>query len=253
MKYKALIIDVDGTLVPNHPDGLPSKRVQDAIKQANKKIHIGLASGRPLFRLSHIFDLLSLSGPSILCGGSQVYDTTTKKIVWEQIMTKQDIAAVGKIIWRRGINLEIDSEETTNIITPDTIPEKGLSLFVVKLSDQVADSLIDELSEISTIAVHKVTDWTKGYVGLNITHAEASKQHGILEVSKILGITTEDIIGVGDGYNDFPLLMACGLKVAMGNAVADLKAIADYVVPPVENDGVADLIEKFVLHKKPVS
>lgn len=44
-----------------------------------------------------------------------------------------------------------------------------------------------------------------------------------------------------------PLLMACGLRVAMGNAVEDLKAIADYIAPPVENDGVADVIEKFIL------
>jgi hydroxymethylpyrimidine pyrophosphatase-like HAD family hydrolase len=41
--------------------------------------------------------------------------------------------------------------------------------------------------------------------------------------------------------------MACGLKVAMGNAVADVKAIANYIAPSVEEDGIADVIEKFVL------
>ena len=41
--------------------------------------------------------------------------------------------------------------------------------------------------------------------------------------------------------------MACGLKVAMGNAVEDLKAIADYIALPVEKDGVAEVINKFVL------
>lgn len=77
--------------------------------------------------------------------------------------------------------------------------------------------------------------------------AQAIKQHGILEVAEMLGISTHEIIGVGDGYNDFPLLMACGLKVAMGNAVSDLKEIADYIAPTVEEDGVADVIEEFVL------
>ncbi|HXS15232.1 MAG TPA: HAD hydrolase family protein, partial [Candidatus Saccharimonadales bacterium] len=61
-------------------------------------------------------------------------------------------------------------------------------------------------------------------------------------------ISTEEIIGIGDGHNDFPLLMACGLKVAMGNAVDDLKAIADYIAPSVDEDGVADVIEKFILN-----
>lgn len=41
--------------------------------------------------------------------------------------------------------------------------------------------------------------------------------------------------------------MACGLKVAMGNAVQDLKEIADYIAPSVDEDGIADVIEKFVL------
>ena len=55
------------------------------------------------------------------------------------------------------------------------------------------------------------------------------------------------MIGIGDGYNDFPLLMACGLKIAMGNAVEDLKAIADFIVPSVEQDGVAHAINRFIL------
>lgn len=41
--------------------------------------------------------------------------------------------------------------------------------------------------------------------------------------------------------------MACGLKVAMGSAVEDLKAIADYIAPSVDEDGVVDVIQKFIL------
>lgn len=41
--------------------------------------------------------------------------------------------------------------------------------------------------------------------------------------------------------------MACGLRVAMGNAVDDLKAIADYIAPSVDDDGLAEVIEKFIL------
>ena len=50
---------------------------------------------------------------------------------------------------------------------------------------------------------------------------------------------------MGDGYNDFSLLMACGLKVAMGNAVEELKSIADYIAPTVENDGLSNVIAKY--------
>jgi len=60
-------------------------------------------------------------------------------------------------------------------------------------------------------------------------------------------IKPQEIIGVGDGPNDYPLLMGSGFKVAMGNAVPELKEIADFIAPSVEEDGVATVIEKFVL------
>ncbi|MDG7042371.1 MAG: HAD hydrolase family protein [Nitrososphaerota archaeon] len=62
-----------------------------------------------------------------------------------------------------------------------------------------------------------------------------------------LGIKKEETIGVGDFPNDLPLFKVSGLKVAMGNAVPDLKAIADYIAPTYEEDGVAEVLRKFIL------
>ena len=90
--------------------------------------------------------------------------------------------------------------------------------------------------------------YQNGLLCVDVTDQSVSKMHGISEVFEILGISREDAIGVGDSYNDFPLLMACGLKVAMGNAIDELKSIADYIAPSVDDDGVTDVIEKFVLN-----
>ena len=119
-------------------------------------------------------------------------------------------------------------------------------VFAQGISFQLIHRLTPQLSQIPGIAVHTAPSWTKGKTDILITHAQATKQHGILEIAKILNIGTHEIIGVGDGNNDFPLLMACGLKIAMGNAVKDLKAIADYVAPKVEEDGLAHIINKFI-------
>ena len=58
-----------------------------------------------------------------------------------------------------------------------------------------------------------------------------------------------NIVAVGDSYNDLPMLEACGLSVAMGNAPPEVKSIADFVVPSVENDGLAVAINDHVLPK----
>ena len=54
-------------------------------------------------------------------------------------------------------------------------------------------------------------------------------------------------MAIGDGHNDIPLLEAAGFKVAMGNAPDEVKAVADYVAPSLQDDGVAEAIERFIL------
>ena len=246
-KYKALILDVDGTLIPNKIDGMPSKRVIDAIAKASKFIHIGIATSRPYFMLSHIFDHLKLSGPSIINAGSQIIDLPSEKILWEQSIDSKVVFPICKILQKYKLDVLVNDNGKEIKFSKKYTLKKPLSIYVVSVNSKIIDGLVKEVSSIPTIIAHKLPSWKKGQLTISITHSSATKQHAILEVAKILKIKTHEIIGVGDGYNDFPLLMACGLKVAMGNAVDDLKAIADYVAPSVEEDGVADVIEKFVL------
>lgn len=248
MKYKALILDVDGTLIPNREDGMPSKKVTDFIAKIDNKIHVGIASSRPLFMLTDITSRLKLSGPSIINGGAQVIDIRTHKIYYRQPVKNGDVPRVFRIMERLNLPLYADTDEKEILISDRLTSDTILGLFVSALDFDTIDKLRKMIDAIPTLSSHVTPSWTKGKFTIAITHAKATKQHAIFEVAKILGINTHEIIGVGDGYNDFPLLMACGLKVAMGNAVDELKAIADYIAPTVEEDGVADVIEKFVLN-----
>lgn len=246
-KYKALLFDVDGTLIENKRDGFPTKRVTEAVNKASSLIHIGVASSRPLFMLSHIFEHLKLSGPSIINGGSQIVDIGTKKILWEKVIGKDDFYLVREILNKEKINFFVHDNDKDYNYNSSYILKKPLNFGVFELEEKLADYLIGKLTKIPNIAAHKVPAWVEKKVNIIVSHGLATKQHAILEVAKILNIETRDIIGVGDGDNDFPLLMACGLKVAMGNATKNLKEIADYIAPTVEEDGVAHIIEKFIL------
>lgn len=243
------MIDVDGTLVPNEREGMPSKKVAAAIATASKLIHIGVATSRPIFLVQHIFDHLKLSGPSIINGGAQVIDIESKKIFFRQPIEKEDVSNVYKITKKRGIVLKLDTDKKEHIMATDNLPKDDiLGMFIPALDIPAVEKIRKEIDAISTLSTHIAPSWTKGKWTISISHARATKQLAIFEIAKVLGIETDEIIGVGDGGNDFPLLMACGLKVAMGNAVDDIKAIADYVAPSVEDDGVADVIDKFVLN-----
>lgn len=247
--FKALIIDVDGTLVPNNKDGRPSKRVKQVIQKAQKKLHIAIASGRPLFLIDHLLDELTFTGPSIIRGGAQIIDTVSRKVLWERPISRDEIQQAAKPLWENGITLKYDTDSEAVTLNPNSIPEQSYGFFTKPLTKHDADDVAKMISKVPTLTAHVVPDWTLGMFAVHATHVEATKQHGILEVANRLNIQTDEIIGIGDGGNDLPLLMACGFRVAMGNAVDDLKEIADYIAPTVEEDGVADVIEKFILSK----
>lgn len=242
-KYKALILDVDGTII-NGQHALPSKKVSEAIGKVKNSISVGVATSRPFFILKHISSHLKLSGPSIILGGASVVDSVSGKVLWRKLIDKDDLYKIRKIALNFNCKVFYTANEDDYV---DFKNKEIVQVWIPELEPQEAVKFMDQLSKIPTIAHYQLPAWTKGKISVVIGHSEATKQHGILEIAKILGISTHEIIAVGDGYNDFPLLMACGLKVAMGNAVEDLKAIADYVAPSVEEDGVADVIERFVL------
>jgi hypothetical protein len=62
-----------------------------------------------------------------------------------------------------------------------------------------------------------------------------------------LGVSLSEIVAIGDGVNDIPLLSLAGLAVAMDNAPDEVKAVAHYVTLDVDHSGLAAAINRFLL------
>lgn len=247
MKYKALILDLDGTTVVNYSPDPPTKKVTEAIKKAHKLIHISIATGRPLHEVQHLIDHLELSGPCILNNGSQIYDPVRKKIIHEVVFHKELVPSIYAFCKKKRLEVRMFNGTRDIVYKGGLVSGKVLSLYIPWGSIKIIDELVTYCGKLPHVATHRMITPEEGFHSVEITHTDASKLHGIVEVMRHLNIRKEEIIGVGDSYNDYPLLMACGLKIAMGNAVPELKAIADFIAPSVDEDGVATVIEKFVL------
>lgn len=248
MKYKALMIDVDGTTVVHGLKNLPSPRVTKAIKKASSRVHVCLVTGRPLIYARNIIEYLALTGPLILSGGTVLYNATDKKVLHMDLFPISAIPAIYKIVKKHKLIMALEDEETGHEFDGTHYPKNVLSVYIKQIQPGSVDTVLHELEHIPTITPHKVPDWDGKQMSIGISSPEGTKLHGIARVSEMLGLHAHELIGVGDSYNDFPLLLACGLKIAMGNAVPELKAIADFVAPSVEDDGVATVIEKFILN-----
>lgn len=82
---------------------------------------------------------------------------------------------------------------------------------------------------------------------LEFIHKDSDKRAATAHLAQELGIPLEEVMGIGDGGNDIHLVETCGIGVAMGNAVSEVKEKADYITATNDHDGVALAIEKFVL------
>jgi hypothetical protein len=82
---------------------------------------------------------------------------------------------------------------------------------------------------------------------LEISAQKVDKGIGLKKLCEYLGISIDETIAVGDGYNDLEALKAAGLSIAMGNAVEEIKEIADVVVADCDHDGCAQAIEQYLI------
>jgi Cof subfamily protein (haloacid dehalogenase superfamily) len=89
----------------------------------------------------------------------------------------------------------------------------------------------------------------QSYVDLLTTfvHKNARKGFALQEIMKQLLVTPEEVVGFGDDVNDLDFLPVCGTKIAVANALDEVKAVADYVCQSNDEDGVAKWIDKNVL------
>lgn len=249
MKYKLLLVDLDGTLVPNL--GIPpreftaSPRLTQAIQKAQEQIAISLCTGRDKKTVIEVINKLGLIAPQIIEGGAKIIDARGKDL-WAQYLRKDSARKIIEILrkTKTSFSIVVNGIEILGTLPKDNF-DKISAILWYDLTQKQVIGLKRRLSGYREIAVSVNKERTGSTVYL--THREGTKAHGVKKLMAILGIKKEETIGVGDGEGDKPLLLSCGLKVAMGNAVQEVKEIADYIAPSVKKDGIADVIEKFVL------
>ncbi|ODU56117.1 MAG: hypothetical protein ABT01_04580 [Clostridium sp. SCN 57-10] len=78
-------------------------------------------------------------------------------------------------------------------------------------------------------------------------HRDAGKMAGVKAAAAHCAVDLCHVAAFGDDVNDLDMLRGCGIGVAMGNAVSEVKAAADYICDTNERDGVAEWLERFAL------
>jgi len=250
--YKALIFDIDGTVVPVASNGT---EVTEAVRKqlhaiALGGVHITCATGREWELARPVIQALNLQSLCVVEGGTRIVDATTEQTVWEQIM---DVVAIERVkqvfdsLYDEGLLMH--SQDLTRVPTKDVpaVPESVRFMYLLKVPDQIAEEIQNEINSDDCHAVAHITpSWEgKGFVDVHVTHTEGAKEHAINVWQQMVGVLVTETIGMGDSGNDLPLFNAAGLKVAVGNATPGLKELADYIAPDVYDGSLGHVLEKF--------
>lgn len=254
MKYKLVLLDLDGTTVASKGDALPSQRVIDAVASASEYLTVAIATGRPYELALPVIEKLGLTGPAVFNGGAEIINMGTKEVIARQVLSIETLKELVYLAIPFGYDLYPDNDQYGKpLSSPEEVLQSAAKLFIEAVPTHEAIHILEQLNGVPSAAAHPTTSWEDGdVVDIHVTHVDATKRHGAEQLTEMLGFSKEDVIAIGDGHNDMPLLEAAGLKVAMGNAPDEVKELADYVTASQSEDGVAVAIERFVLENEGV-
>ena len=238
MKYKLLLLDIDGTLRPGSCERVPKENAEAVCAVQKAGVKIAIATGRG--RIGVGKGLLRSIRPDywVCAGGGPLVDYKGADLALHRLTTEEMYALVDffedydlplRFTYHDANYAYLGYEEFAR-----REREKNLALHIVDGEDQ--DKHLEEMPFGAF-----------GFLSQEMADSCEILQHGIdmgaglRELAKLAGIDPADCVAVGDGDNDVAMLKAAGLGIAMGSGSAAAKAAADRIGPAAEPHGIAEL------------
>ncbi len=274
-QIKMIGIDLDGTLLTTEKKLLPFTRrvLSEAIK---KGIFVVMATGRPYSGILEEIRTFPGIRYVLTSNGARVLDMNTQKVLVEHLLPLKSAKKALEILQKYDTLQEVyfdgqgyAEEEKLEMISRyhhnphmweyvrksrkpiPSIPElvagenrdmdKVQALFADMGELEEAWKELEQYEELVLVS-------SLGY-NIEINAVGVDKGRGLMELGELLGIRPEEVMAFGDGDNDIRMLQKAGIGVAMGNALDNVKAAADYVTDTNDEEGVAKAILKYALHK----
>ncbi len=266
-----LVLDIDGTIAG--ADNKVRQPVKKAVQAAQAKgIQVAIATGRMYQSALRFYHEIGATLPLMVYQGALVKDPSTGTVHRHWTVPKHltlellDYFEQPELRSLLSVHFYINDQLYVREMTPatedyisrstvkpipvgdlrrtlDTEPTKVLAL----TDDPILiDTVLGDLRKRYTPAELYLT--TSVATFFEATHPKVNKGTAVQYLAEdYLGIGAENVMVIGDNFNDIEMIEYAGIGVAMGNAPEGVQARANWVAPDVEADGVAVAIEKFLL------
>ena len=269
MKYKLLVLDVDGTLL-NDEREISKRTLAALLKVQQMGVRIVLASGRPTYGLMPLAKTLELGnygGVVLSYNGCQIIKAQNGEILFERRINPEMLPYLEKKARKNGFAIFTYHDDTLITDSPDNeyIKNEALLNNLKIIREDEFSTAIDFapckcmlVSDKEKALIGLEQHWEKRLAGtldafrsepyfLEVVPCGVNKANTLGALLEHLGVTREEVIAVGDGVCDVTMLQLAGMGVAMGHSQDSVKVCADYVTASNEEDGVALAVEKLIL------
>lgn len=273
-RIRAVFLDIDGTLIG--PDNIVSPGVRAALQATHRQgVEVVLCTGRARFTTRPIAEQLGIPlGYAITSNGGVAMHLGTGEVLYRRLLTIPIALQVINAIVDAGaepyVYEDTDGDDVesarvlhhpelptgpfatppryrphADILThlpfhPVSVSAYGPAHRIRPLAARLQESLPSEVAIIQSGS-------EDGAWGVEIFAHGVDKRLGLETVAAHLGVAREEVMAIGDHLNDLAMLQWAGLGIAMGNAIEEARAVADYITDTREQDGVAKALARFVL------
>lgn len=275
MKYKLLVLDVDGTLL-NQAGEITKRTLATLRKVQQMGVRIMLASGRPTYGLLPLAKMLELGtyeGYILSYNGGQIISAKNGEVVFERRINPEMLPYLEKKAKKNGFSIFTYNENriiTNNASDSHIVDEAFINNMEIQQTDEFSLAVdyppckVVLVSDDEAALVDLEGHWKRRLNGvldvfrtedffLEVVACGIDKANALAAFMNKAGISTEEIIAIGNGVADVTMLQMAGLGIAMGNAPDSVKRCVDYATLSNEEDGVAVAVEKAILAEVRIS
>lgn len=256
MRKKYFFFDIDGTLTGVKQLGQVLDSTKEAIKQAKQRGHfLAIATGRPYYFAKDIAQEVGID--HLVCnGGNDLY--IDQKCIRHEPLDRTFCLELIEECLRKDISFCVSVDDSTKRLT-------HTDRFV---KDMKGESLIGELQVINNLDYHQFPAFERILLaipkgveetleafqkyGMPMRYHPTScilepdhKDEGICDMMKLLQQPMDDVVVFGDSRNDISMFQCAPFAIAMGNAIDEVKQLADYVTLHTDEHGIQHAMKHF--------
>lgn len=268
MKYRLLILDIDGTLTNSQKEITPHT-LKSLLQLQATGVKLVLASGRPTYGIVPLAKELQMDhfgGYILAYNGGKIIDAQSMEVIYEDILPQHLVPALHSAAREAGAtiltyrNESIITEEPTNryveyesFLTKMTIERVENFCQAVDYNPDKclivgeADDIIPLIERLNSSYAEYLSAYRSEPFFLEVVPKGIDKALSLKRLFAHIGCTEADVAAAGDGFNDLSMIQLAGFGVAMANAQEPVKEAANYITLSNDEDGVAAMVERFLL------